>query len=292
MKEKLDARYYGTDYRLMLIYEFSKRKYLKKRNVNKNEPQRRFHIGIMAIWEKNMKRKYNMTREENIFVARRNIVDYIWKSANLEGLAVTFPETQAVYDGAGANLKVTDIITINNLKRAWHFVIDTIDADMDFRYVSQINKIIGGDNLIINAGQVRKIDVKIGGTTWIPKLPDEEIVKTEFENLLQTEDPYERSINIMLYLMRGQLFLDGNKRTAMLCANQVMIQNGLGIISVPLENQEKFKEKLVDFYETGNAEDITKYIDEYCIDGIDFQREAAIDDDEIRNTESDDDFEL
>lgn len=44
--------------------------------------------------------KYNMTMEENILYAKRNIVDSIWKSANLEGITVTFLETQAIFDGA------------------------------------------------------------------------------------------------------------------------------------------------------------------------------------------------
>lgn len=39
------------------------------------------------------KDKYSMTLEENIFVVKRNLVDYIWKSANLEGISVTFPQT-------------------------------------------------------------------------------------------------------------------------------------------------------------------------------------------------------
>ena len=43
-----------------------------------------------------MESKYNMTQKENIFLAKRNIVDYIWKSANLEGIGVTYPETQAI----------------------------------------------------------------------------------------------------------------------------------------------------------------------------------------------------
>ena len=43
-----------------------------------------------------MKNKFNLTREQNVFVAKRNIVDYIWKSANLEGIGVTYPETQAI----------------------------------------------------------------------------------------------------------------------------------------------------------------------------------------------------
>ena len=46
-----------------------------------------------------MEAKYHMTREETLFVVRRNIVDYIWKSARLEGLTVTYPDTEAIYNG-------------------------------------------------------------------------------------------------------------------------------------------------------------------------------------------------
>lgn len=42
-----------------------------------------------------LKDKYEMTVEENIFVVRRNIVAYIWKSANLEGIAVSYPDTES-----------------------------------------------------------------------------------------------------------------------------------------------------------------------------------------------------
>ena len=37
-----------------------------------------------------MNRLYNMTKEDNIFFAKRKIIDNIYKSANLEGIAVTF----------------------------------------------------------------------------------------------------------------------------------------------------------------------------------------------------------
>ena len=67
-----------------------------------------------------MQDKYNLTREQNVFIAKRNIVDYIWKSANLEGIGVTYPETQAIYDGDVVNdLTVDKIIAINNLKYAY-----------------------------------------------------------------------------------------------------------------------------------------------------------------------------
>ena len=91
-----------------------------------------------------MKDKFTLTQEQNIFVAKRNIVDYIYKSANLEGIHVTFPEIQAIFDVVGVNgVKVEDIIKINNLKRAWKFMLETLDRLTDFDYLCRLNMIIG-----------------------------------------------------------------------------------------------------------------------------------------------------
>ena len=40
----------------------------------------------------------------------------------------------------------------------------------------------------------------------------------------------------MLYGMRSQLFWDGNKRTSMIIANKIMIENGKGIITIKEDN--------------------------------------------------------
>ena len=45
-----------------------------------------------------MQDKYKMTQKENIFLAKRNIIDSIWKSARLEGINITFPDTYAIYE--------------------------------------------------------------------------------------------------------------------------------------------------------------------------------------------------
>ena len=72
-----------------------------------------------------MEDKYKMTLEENIFVAKRNIVDSIWKSANLEGIAVTYPQTETIFQGLGIqNMKVKDINAIVNLKHSWEFILE------------------------------------------------------------------------------------------------------------------------------------------------------------------------
>jgi prophage maintenance system killer protein len=216
-----------------------------------------------------MKSKYNMTPEQNIFVAKRNIVDYIYKSAQLEGLGVTYPDTEAIFNGISApGVKVSDIIAVNNLKRAWQFLLDTLEPPLDYAYLCKINQIVGGDNLVYNAGYIRAVSVSIGGTSWKPEMPVEDDIKARLIKLQGVENATERAIDIMLYIMRGQFFLDGNKRTAMLAANKEMIANGQGIISIPVEHIAKFTTLLVEFYETGEAETIKAFIYDNCIDGM------------------------
>ena len=59
----------------------------------------------------------------------------------------------------------------------------------------------------------------------------------------------------------------------MLAANQVMIQNGCGVISVPIEKQDRFKELLVQFYETNDMSALKAFVYDDCIDGVDFPKE-------------------
>ena len=216
-----------------------------------------------------MEDKYKMTLEENIFVAKRNIVDSIWKSANLEGIAVTYPQIETIFQGLGIqNMKVKDINAIVNLKHSWEFILENIEYLVDLNYICKINQLIGEANVNPFPG------LSMGGTDWKPEIPDKEKVNDSLNKILESENSAtEKAINLMLYLMRSQLFYDGNKRTSMMAANQVMIQNGAGIISVPIKYQEKFLELLVKFYETNNMDEIRELIYNHCIDGIIFKRE-------------------
>ncbi|MBR3249480.1 MAG: Fic family protein [Clostridia bacterium] len=218
-----------------------------------------------------MENKYNMTIEQNVFVAKRNIVDYIWKSANIEGINITFPETQVIYDGGNiAHLRVDEIVTINNLKHAWQFILNTLNSKLDFNYLCSINSLVGS-NLIENAGKLRYGDVRIGGTDWKPELPSKDEIEKNIEKYKKIENATERSISIMCYLMRTQAFWDGNKRTAMLFANAEMIKNGAGIISVSGNQKTEFGELLTEFYETNNMEKLKNWIYNNAIDGIMFE---------------------
>ena len=220
-----------------------------------------------------MKNKLNLTREQNVFVAKRNIVDYIWKSANLEGIGVTYPETQAIYDGGIVNgLTVDKIIAINNLKYSWQFILENEEIDYDFKALCHLHKLTC-DKLVLveNLGRLRTTPVNIGGTSWKPQFPIESQIKEELENLLNQpeKNKTEIAIEIMLWIIRRQMFIDGNKRVGMLFANKIIIDNGCGIITISQENQSTFFEKLIKFYETGNNNDLKQWIYDTSIDGID-----------------------
>ncbi len=220
-----------------------------------------------------MNSKYNMTQEENIFLAKRNIVDYIWKSANLEGIGITYPDTQAVYNGMSVSgYTIEDINAINDLKHAWQFLLGHINDELDLEFIEKIHMLLGRFT-IINAGSIRMEEVRIGGTKYISEMPDKEKICNKIHEITASQaGPCNNALDIMLYLMRAQLFYEGNKRLAMLIGNKIMIQYGRGIITVSQKDINEFYKLLIEFYETNNTYKIKEFLYNNCIDGMKFNR--------------------
>ena len=87
-----------------------------------------------------MKNKYNMTKEDNIFFAKRKLTDNLYKSANLEGIAVTFADTVAFVNNVNTgNISINDMLKLKGLKDAWEFVLDTIDEELTINYIKKIH---------------------------------------------------------------------------------------------------------------------------------------------------------
>lgn len=217
-----------------------------------------------------MENKYNLTLEQNIFLAKRNLVDNIYANARMEGLNITFPQTKTILEGINVpNLKIDEIQCVLNLRDAWKYVINNINEEFNIGFICKVNELVAR-NESIEWGVLRSGSVQITGTEYIPEIPCQEKVNEEIKKILEIENPTERSIEYMLYGMRSQLFWDGNKRTSTICANKIMIENGCGIIKVPDNKLEEFTVLLSEFYSTDNSEKIKKFIFDNCIDGITF----------------------
>ena len=213
--------------------------------------------------------KYNMTPDENALFAKRNIVDSIWKEAHLEGIAVTFPQTNEIYEGRTVSgLTIKDTMVINNLKHAWFFVLDNLGADIDIRFVLEVNRLVGDNNVVLDAGRLRDYDVAIGGTKWIPEIPTADQVIETLKVIMALKNPVERGLRLFCEICRGQWFTDGNKRTAQLVANASLINEGCGVLSIATEDQQSAMELLIEYYETGNYSSLEKFLYDRALEGI------------------------
>ena len=205
--------------------------------------------------------------EQNIDFAKRHLVDTIYKQAVLEGVATTFADTESIIEGGKVNNMTTeDILKIVNLKHAWEFILNknVILSNTNFALLCEINKMVE-EGFYYTAGKIRSVPVTIGGTTWKPDLPIESIIKEELQEILNKEiDDVDKSINLLLYTMKKQIFIDGNKRTSVIYSNHYLISKGKGIIAIPAELTEKFKDLLILYYEGKDEEQIRKFIKERC----------------------------
>ena len=212
--------------------------------------------------------KYTMTKEENILFAKRNLVDMIWKSANLEGIGMTFPDTYTVCSGmAVQGYTVDEINAVNDLKRGWEFLFETIDEKIDLQYIKSLHRILG-KNTVLNAGSLKLEETRVGGTDHVFPVLKPTDIENSINEILSMDCAAKRAVALMLYCMRAQMFYDGNKRLATLIANREMIRSGAGIISIPLEKQPEFIKMLIEFYESNDYEPLTEFIYNNCIDGL------------------------
>lgn len=205
--------------------------------------------------------------EKSIDFAKRHLVDTIYKQAILEGVATTFADTESIIEGGKVNnMTPEDILKIVNLKHAWEFILNknVILSDTNFALLCEINKMVE-EGFYYSAGKVRNVPVTIGGTTWKPELPIESVIKEELEELFNKKmDDVDKAIELLLYTMKKQVFIDGNKRTSVIYSNHYLISKGKGIIAIPAELTEEFKDLLILYYEGKDEKQIKRFIEEKC----------------------------
>ena len=210
-----------------------------------------------------------MTKEDNIFFAKRKLIDNIYKSANLEGIAVTFADTYSFMNNVNTgNISIDDMLKLKGLKDAWEYVLNTIAEELTIDYIKKIHfQVCKGQN-IFPLGDFRDKGVGVTGTSWRPKLPIECNYEKELKDIMSISNDLDRCISLFCWIQRSQMFLDGNKRVANLVANKEMIRYGQGIIAVPVEKIGEYFVLLINYYETNDMTCIKEWIRNNCVDGI------------------------
>jgi hypothetical protein len=204
----------------------------------------------------------------NLDFARANMKSNIYDQAVLEGVATTFPQTEDILEnGIVSGVSASDVQKILNLKHAWEFVLDkdVVSYPTDYSILCHIAKLVN-EGFYQDGGRIRGVPVTIGGTSYIPPLPIESIVKETLEELLSGKaSAEETAIALCLYCMKAQLFNDGNKRAAVIFANHYLISHGAGMLIVPEKDVPEFKRLLVAYYEGKDEGEIFAFMKTNCI---------------------------
>ena len=203
----------------------------------------------------------------NIAFARANMKMNIYDQAVLEGVATSFPQTEEIIDnGKISGVTAIDVQKILNLKHAWEFILDrdVIASRSDYYMLSHIARVVN-EGFFAEGGRIRGVPVTIGGSSYVPPLPNELDVKEKIREIIEESDEViNTAIKLCLYCMKTQIFLDGNKRASVIFANHYLISHGGGFLVIPEKEVPEFKRLLVKYYEGEDITVIADFMKKYC----------------------------
>jgi prophage maintenance system killer protein len=181
----------------------------------------------------------------------------------LEGIGTTFPQTEDILEnGLIHGVSTNDVQKIVNLKHAWEFILDedVIRADSDYYLLCHIARQVN-EGFYSNGGAVRGVPVSIGGTSYIPPLPIESVVREQLDSILSSsKSDIDIAIDLCLFTMKTQVFIDGNKRAAIIYANHYLISHAAGLLIISEDDVRDFKDLLIQYYEGTSEKNIRHFL--------------------------------
>lgn len=199
----------------------------------------------------------------SVKLAKHRLNRIIYSQALLEGMSLNYENVKPIIENdVVKDMKPTDILKIMNLKNAWNFILekDIIMSKIDLHLISSIARIVN-EGFYHELGILRTIPVAIGGCKYTPPIPNEQMASKDVAKIFRRrKSDLDKAIDICLYLIKNQLFNDGNKRTAIIVANQYLIQKGRGLLIIPDKKVEQFRKLLVEYFDSNNRTKINSFL--------------------------------
>lgn len=199
----------------------------------------------------------------NLEFARSNMKTIIYDQAILEGIGVTFSDIESIIDnGKVNNVSAEDVQKILSLKHAWESILDKdiIQSPSDYYLSSYIAKLVN-EGFYQDGGRIRGVPVTIGGSSYKPPLPFEDSVKDDIYKITHSElNDIDIAVELCLYVMKTQIYNDGNKRTAVIFSNHYLITKAQGLLIIDYDKVSEFKSLLVKYYEDVDTKAIKEFL--------------------------------
>ena len=184
-------------------------------------------------------------------------VDLSWKSSQIEGNTYSLLETERLLKEkltAQGKTKEEAVMLLNH-KDALDFILDCPDylKELTVRRLEDIHGILTKELGVGNG--IRKRRVGITGTNYRP-LDNEFQIREALEDTCQLingkDNVFEKALLTLVLLSYIQAFTDGNKRTARISSNAILLAWGYCPISFRTVDSVEYKKAMLMFYEQNN----------------------------------------
>lgn len=219
--------------------------------------------------------KYHLSRKESVYLLKKNIVELVYNAGKFEGLNTTLLQTEEIikYNRAN-NVAVDDVLTVVNLKRGFEMLLNDVQEPL-IEKSKRINRVVAAEDALF-PGEIRTGGVEVSTIQgrYVPPMLTEDEVNNQYDEIMNQDiSETEKALRLFLFISKNQIFWDGNKRTALLTANKIMFNRGIGLLSIPEIKFVEFNELLSIYYNSNVIIDelnIISYMYENCIFGIYF----------------------
>lgn len=185
--------------------------------------------------------------------------EFIHSTCRIEGNTYSLGETEALIKfgitASGKSLKEAE--ELKNQEQAIKYILLAKHKNfaIDEKLIKKIHSLVG-KNVVRRPGQYRNGPVFIIGSSYKPK-PTLAEIQAQMRDLInyinqdqfKNKHPIEQSILLNFALSYIQAFFDGNKRTARLLQNLILIKNNYPFITFRMQDVALYRDAIVTAYE-------------------------------------------
>lgn len=254
----LDKRNGNMQYNFSLFEKFPE-------SIFSKEEVEKFNEATKLFKDKSQNASEIIQRKE----LERFVIELSWKSSKIEGNTYSLLDTELLLkEGIKAQGHTeSEAVMIINHKKAFQYILSSKEKHKksNIRLIEDIHRLLT-ENLGVSFG-LRSKSVGVTGSTYIPlSIPTqiEEALNDLCKAIEELKTPYEKALLALLGISYIQPFEDGNKRTARLFANAILLAYDSAPLSYRNVDEINFKESILVFYEKNSIIPMQKiFIDQY-----------------------------
>lgn len=182
----------------------------------------------------------------------KSVIGMMYKTARYEHVRTSYAKVEDVCKGLNVSMSRDTKCFIENMVSGWTLIYDMLGTPNDIMALKRLAN-------LLNHGLVKERADALRGDV------DEGSIVDGLNSLSTIENPSYRAAAYFAYCMNGLFFNAGNFRIAEFITSKILIENGIGIFSVPDGEIDRFESRLSEYTAYGDSASYLDYLVNRCI---------------------------